>query len=351
MEDKSNQVGKNACRLLDESRVMSGACNPVVTRLAGDGSQREFYRLRFGDDRCFIAIVPVVEQQEGIAEAFSSWHIGRHLFAKGVPVPKYFAFDRKTGLILSEDLGDMSLYEHVTRGDQSKEELSIVYNQVIDELVRMQVGGAEGFQTAWCWQTPRYDRMLMLERESGYFLQSLCHDYFGLGTDADNLRLEFNDIAGRAAEAPNAYFLHRDFQSRNIMLKEGRVRIIDFQGGRLGPLGYDLASIVCDPYVNLPEPEQEQLIEAYIQVLNTYFAYDAARFRREFIFLALQRNLQVLGAFAFLSKQRGKKFFGPFIKPALLSLQSLLAKPLLQKYSALKQLTDTCLEKAQHYDS
>jgi aminoglycoside/choline kinase family phosphotransferase len=135
------------------------------------------------------------------------------------------------------------------------------------------------------------------------------------------------------------------------MLKEGRIRIIDFQGGRLGPLGYDLASVVCDPYVNLPGTVQEHLIDAYIRVLNTYLTYDAARFRREFLFLSLQRNLQVLGAFAFLSKQRGKKFFGPYIKPALLSLQSLLAKPMLQKYSTLKQLTDTCLEKAQHYDS
>jgi hypothetical protein len=173
MEDKSNQVGQNASRLLDESRVMSGASDPAVSRLAGDGSQRAFHRIRFGDGQCFIAITPSEEQQKGVAEALSSWHIGRHLFGKGVPVPEYFAFDRKTGLILCEDLGDMSLYEHVTGDDQSEKEILIVYTQVIDELVRMQVDGAEGFQTSWCWQTPLYDRRLMLERESDYFLHSL----------------------------------------------------------------------------------------------------------------------------------------------------------------------------------
>lgn len=350
MEEKRNQLVHSACQLLSGSMPNIGMSAPVIDLLAGDGSQRAFYRLRFENDVSVVAIVPSDNQQQGMAEALSSWNIGNHLHGKGIPVPEYLAFDEKTGLVLSEDLGDVRLYEYVTENRQSEEDLSAIYTLIIQELVRMQLRGHDGFQTSWCWQTPCYDRQLMLERESGYFLQSLCNDYFGLASEYNPLRLEFEDIAGRAAAAPSVFFLHRDFQSRNIMLQEGKIRIIDFQGGRLGPLGYDLASLVLDPYVGMPQSLQEQLVEKYIRVLNEYIAYDAARFRREFTYLSLQRNLQILGAFAFLSKQRGKEFFRPFIKPALLSLQSLLAKPLLQKYSSLKQLTVKCLEKAQQYD-
>jgi len=350
MEEKRNKLVQNACQLLGKSMLKDGAGDPAIDLLAGDGSQRAFYRLRYKDNLCVIAIVPSEKQQQGMAEALSSWNICRHLFGKGIPVPEYFAFDRKSGLILAEDLGDMRLYEYIRGARQSAEDITAIYTLIIKVLVRMQVRGHEGFQTSWCWQTPYYDRQLMLERESGYFLQSLCIDYFGLAPEYNSLCPEFENIADRAATAPSVFFLHRDFQSRNIMLKDGKIRIIDFQGGRQGPLGYDLASLVLDPYAGLPHSLQERLVEEYIRVLNTYIPYDADRFRREFTYLSLQRNLQILGAFAFLSKQRGKEFFRPFIKPALLSLQSLLAKPLLQKYSALKQLTDKCLEKAQPYE-
>ncbi|MDW7771732.1 MAG: phosphotransferase [Desulfobulbaceae bacterium] len=350
MKAKRNRVVLNACRLLADKRLLNGSCDPSIELLAGDGSQRTFYRLSFADGLRVVAIAPAGSRQQGLAEAHASWNIGRHLFGRGVPVPGHFAFDRETGLILAEDLGDLRLHEYALKTHPGTKKLAAVYTRVIQALVRMQVRGAEGFQASWCWQTPAYDRQLMLERESGYFAAALCRGLLGLDPGSSVLQDEFEDIAAKAAEAPAHFFLHRDFQSRNIMLQEGRVRIIDFQGGRFGPLGYDLASLVLDPYVGLPQALQEQLIEEYLRVLNSHISYDAAVFRREYAYLSLQRNMQVLGAFAFLSTERGKIFFRPYIRLALLSLQSLLAKPLLQKYSALKQLTESCLEKAQQHD-
>jgi hypothetical protein len=337
-------VAEKACRLLQ--RNPAGLAG--LARLAGDGSSRGFYRLRFSGGEKLVAIVPGGEQ--ALAEARSAWHIGRHLFSRSVPVPEYFAFDRESGLIISEDLGDVRLHGHVLSGAMDSGEIRATYVRVIRELVRMQLQGSRGFRGSWCWQTPFYDRELMLARESGYFLDSLCRELLHVDVPGRELAAEFEDIADCAAAAPAIFFLHRDFQSRNIMLKEGRIRIIDFQGGRLGPLAYDLASLLLDPYVGLPNQVREELAHEYILELNRHLNYDAGQFRREYTYLSLQRNLQMLGAFAFLSGRRGKVFFRPYIRPALLSLQSLLAKPLLRKYSALTKLTDTCLELAAEND-
>lgn len=347
MEEKKTRVIENTCHLLGKSLAGDNA-RPEVRLLAGDGSRRMFYRLRFGD-RAVIAIVPSGSDAQAMAEARSAWHIGRHLHGMGIPVPEYFAFDGRTGLIVAEDLGDMRLHEYAAGISGADDKLLQIYTRIIHVLVPMQVLGHRGFQASWCWQTSRYDRELMLERESGYFLEALCRDFFNLDAGSSVLQAEFADIAGRAAAAPARFFLHRDFQSRNIMLKDDRIRIIDFQGGRLGPLGYDLASLLLDPYVGLAPALQDRLVGEYVRVLNSHIPYDRDRFLHEYTLLSLQRNMQILGAFAYLSKRQGKDFFRPFIRPALLSLQCLLAKPLLHKYAALKQLADTCLQQAPRY--
>jgi aminoglycoside/choline kinase family phosphotransferase len=250
-------------------------------------------------------------------------------------------------MLLFEDLGDLRLHDFVRQNKPGPAERRRLYLEVIRELVGMQLRGADNFDTRWCWQTPRYDMQVMLERESGYFQQAFCRDLLGIDPESRELQEECIDIASRAAAAPATFFLHRDLQSRNLMLKGGRVRIIDFQGGRLGPLAYDLASTLIDPYVNLSTEFREQLIDAYIAELNRWLPYDADRFRQEYFYLALQRNLQVLGAFAFLGGQCGKTFFLPYIRPALASLQALLAKSGPRPYHALSGLLARCTEKVQ----
>jgi aminoglycoside/choline kinase family phosphotransferase len=206
----------------------------------------------------------------------------------------------------------------------------------------MQVRAAEGFDPAWCWDTPRYDRQLMRERESGYFLRACCTDLLRLDFDREAVEAECARLADEAAQAPAHFFLHRDFQCRNIMLTGHEVRFIDFQGGRLGPLAYDLASLLLDPYVALPQTLQEHLLAVYLDALQEEIPYNPEQFLREYVFLALQRNLQILGAFAFLSQVRQKSFFAQFLRPALGSLCALLAKPEAAGYAALYHLTGQC---------
>ncbi len=117
------------------------------------------------------------------------------------------------------------------------------------------------------------------------------------------------------------FFLHRDFQSRNLMVHQNRLWVIDFQGARLGPLQYDLAALLLDPYVNLPFATQEILLTEYLGLLQEHLPLDPVVWRQRYDYVALCRNLQILGAYGFLSHQKGKTFFQQFIPVACRSLE------------------------------
>ncbi|MDD2465070.1 MAG: phosphotransferase [Desulfobulbus sp.] len=313
--------------------------------LVPDGSSRRFYRLQAAEPP-LIAILPPENDVRGQDEARAFDRIGRHLQCCGSPTPAILAFDETSGLALCEDLGEHRLYEQVqTLGINAALPL---YEQAVQGLARMQVRGAQGFDSSWCWDTPVYDRELMLERESRYFLRACCTDLLALDFDREEVEAECRQLAEMAAQAPAQFFLHRDFQSRNIMVCRNAVRFIDFQGGRLGPLAYDLASLLLDPYTQLDVSVQDHLLTIYLQALNQEMAYDSEQFQQEYLLLALQRNLQILGAFAFLSQVKQKPFFAQFLAPALDSLRGLLAKPEAAGYAALNHLCQLCRQKLEH---
>ena len=320
----------------------------ILTPLAGDGSSRVFFNIKTGNNASFCGVLPDNENaKKGRAEAHAAFNIGSHLKKRGIPVPAIHAFDPENGFILFEDLGETLLYDELERkkkenGVRIWEQIKETYKESIEILLYMQISGSVHFDRKWCWDTQRYDKKLMLERESGYFMQAFCQDMLGIKNFSTELTDEFKKLAGYAARQPAVYFLHRDFQSRNLMVVDGEIRIIDFQGGRLGPLGYDLASLLIDPYAQIPQEVQEELLEHYLEHLCTYGLDDLA-FLKGYKSLALQRNLQILGAFAFLSRQRQKVFFKQFILPTTLSLQHLLIGSERNNYPHLLKLTEKIL--------
>lgn len=308
-----------------------------------DGSLRRFCRVIRRDGSRRVAIAPPAGDDAGLQEAIAGWEIGRHLFACGAPVPEMFAFDQQTGLLICEDLGDVRLHDLVKEHGCDAVQVKKLYQQTVRELARMQVHGRESFDSSWCWDTPQYDRTLMLERESGYFLQALCCDLLQLSVARKEIEREFALLADRAAQADAGFFLHRDFQSRNIMVQGGRVRFIDYQAGRLGPAGYDLASLLIDPYAALALEMQRELFGLYLDEFVRLTGYDRQRFEREYLALAMQRNLQILGAFAFLSHKRGKIFFRQYLKPSLCSMQILLGQTAAGEFVQLKRIMTQCM--------
>jgi len=307
--------------------------------LAGDGSDRRFFRL-LGSPTVILLHHP---QPPGLKlnENDSYFHLGRHLRRQGVPVPEIYEYCREEGWMLLEDLGDTHLAAATPR-ERGGEQLEYWYPQALEILVNLQVRGKEGFDPAWCFDTAMMHRPFLWERECGYFVRAFLQGYAGLKLEMNNLAPDFERLLTRALTPTPNFFLHRDFHSRNLRIKEGRIRVIDFQGGRLGPLGYDLAALLIDPYMNLVPLWQEELLAAYLDLLEERLpALDRQAFSEQYWHLALCRNLQILGAFGYLTRVRGKAGFSRYIPPALVGLRRRLAErpgefPLLEQ--AIAQL-------------
>jgi aminoglycoside/choline kinase family phosphotransferase len=310
-------------RNLQEAASKLGATLDLAQILAGDGSDRKFFRL-FGSPT--IILLSHLDPPGGeVNENDSYFRIGRHLRSRGTPVPEIYDYNREEGWMLLEDLGDISL-ETALKGRGSDDLRRYWYQQALKVLVAMQVKGADGFDPAWCFDTPGVDRAFLLERECRYFVQAFLNRYLGLATTFEDLAPDFGRLLAGALPHNAAYFLHRDFQSRNLLIKDGRLRVIDFQGGRLGPLGYDLAALLIDPYMALEARWERELFDHYLELLKEQAAVDPPEFREAYYHLALCRNLQVLGAFGFLTRVKGKDFFARHIPAAVQGLRRRLAE-------------------------
>jgi aminoglycoside/choline kinase family phosphotransferase len=293
----------------------------VFRPVAGDGSKRMFWRI--GDPKSgfsYIAMENAPTDDFSKRENAAYLNIGRHLRQKGLPLPEIYRFDLETGWFILEDFGEVSLQIACQR---ERERLPF-YLPVVEILFQQQTRGSEGFNTAWTCQTETYDRHVMRRYEVEYFREAFLGTYHGLSKDPPGLESSFNHLIEEASQAEAGFFLHRDFQSRNIMITGKNIGILDWQGGRLGPLAYDLASLLIDPYTRLPVREKEELYNVYRQLLSRKQPQQLACFERSFPYLAIQRNLQILGAFSFLSRVRGKTYFEQYIPGALESLRNLL---------------------------
>ena len=310
------------------------------SELSGDGSDRRWYRLTVGN-RSLVMADHGIRQSKATQEVDAFVAIGKHLKSSGVPVPEIFSYDTFSGLVFMEDVGNQSLQDTVRKTNDSQNAINDLYRAVIRQLVNMSVSGAAGFKTDWTWQTAVYDRELILERECRYFIDAFLQNYLGLSIDFDTLAEDFNLLASLAEEYGTRGFMHRDMQSRNIMVKNGNFYFIDFQGGRIGPLEYDLASLLIDPYVNLPETARSHLLDECVQYLSSLRDIDPDRFRAGFRYCCLTRNLQILGAFGFLSRVKGKTYFETYIPAAVKTLMNILSDKRGEEFPELKRTVDS----------
>ena len=314
--------------------------------LAGDGSDRLWYRLKSGPSSLILADHGIrTDTRTAEVDAFVA--IGRHLRAAGIDVPQIYLSDRFAGLVYLEDIGDEHLQETVRRTSRS-EELVARYRPIIRQLVKMAFTGAENFDPAWAYQTPSYSRELILEKECRYFVEAFLKTYLGRSVSFADLAGEFARLADRALAFGVNGFMHRDFQSRNIMIRNGTGVIIDFQGGRLGPIQYDLASLLIDPYVDLPQIVQDQLLAYCLQQIEVTRPVDPHRFRKGYHYCCLTRNLQILGAFGHLSKVKGKTQFEAYIPTAVRGLHQRLNRDGENEFPQLNAITSEVVDGFRH---
>ena len=314
------------------------ADNIELHSIPSDGSQRLFWRIFLDQhDISFIGMENPPRDDYSKRENLAYLMIGRNLFDKGLPVPEIHRVDLGKGRFILEDFGGTNL-QTAASAPETRDSL---YKDVVEVLFQLQTLGVEEFDTAWCCQTKRYDQFVMRRHETDYFRDAFLHKYLGLKKNWPELKEPFRHLSEKASDVDSDFFLHRDFQSRNIMVtKNNKIGIIDWQGGRLGPLAYDLASLLIDPYTGLSHKQREHLYQYYLLFLKDHDSRWIAQFEKFYPYLAIQRNLQILGAFSFLSKVMQKEYFEAHIPAALRSLRDLLHQVNDKKLSSLKGLID-----------
>jgi aminoglycoside/choline kinase family phosphotransferase/dTDP-glucose pyrophosphorylase len=288
--------------------------------LKGDGSDRRWLRLKMGA-ASMIVVDHGIREGPRVDAADAFVNIGRHLSDRGIPVPQIYDGDTFSGYVFLEDLGNLDLQTLVQHTDNF-EKIIRLYQTVIHLLTDFSMFGAEQFDVSWAYQTLRYSKELILENECRYFVEAFLNTYLELEITYDDFKKEFEYVAENALQHALDGLMHRDFQSRNIMVKDDEFYFIDFQGSRLGPIQYDLASLLIDPYVQLPPDIQAQLLQYGVEKLKTDINLNTDNFRRCYRYCRLTRNLQILGAFGYLSRVKAKSQFEQYIPPAGVTLKN-----------------------------
>jgi len=318
----------------------------VFEPLRGDGSRRLFWRITcLESEQSFIAMSNPPVDSYARKENLAYIRIGNHLKSKSIPVPQIYVFKPENGWVIMEDMGRTRLQDALAAGQDPIP----IYSHVIELLLHLQLKGAEGFDVRWCCQTPYYDSAVMRKYESDYFTGAFLGLYMGLNKERPELETSFEHIAEMASRSDSRFFLFRDFQSRNILLDSNQIGFVDWQGGRLGPLGYDLASLLIDPYTALSSGTQDEIFHMYFNQLKQHDSKLAGELKRDYPYLALQRNLQILGAFAHLSKVQDKGYFEAYIPSAMNTLTGRLQQIRDPELSPLKALMVSLIER--NFDS
>ncbi len=320
-------------RLWVSAKALGNCAKHVdIHALCGDGSDRSWFRATPDSNtplRSGAAPTSAVVCDHGIclpgtdrrAQVDAFVAIGKHLYQNGIRVPRILAHDALSGVVAVQDLGNRHLADVVAQQMPDLSQITGMYEKVIDQLILFSRKGAHGFDRSWTCQTPYYSRSLILENECRYFVNRFVQGYLGKQIDFDALADDFHFIADQALTGGENGLMHRDCQSKNIMIKNGEPFFIDFQSARIGPLQYDLASLLLDPYVALPEHVQKNLLTYAMNRLNLISPDRRQQFELNFDYCSLTRNLQILGAFAYLSRVKGKLWFEAYIPTALASLK------------------------------
>ena len=290
---------------------------PLQGELGGSG--RKIIRLA-NDKSSAIGILYGVREENAAFLAFSK-HFRRH----GLPVPEIYAEDLDHGAYLEEDLGDTTLFEFLSRnrtGEYIAPQVVETYRQVVATLPRFQVDASRDLDYSVCYPICSFDRQSIawdLNYFKYYFLRLA-----GIPFSERALEDDFNRLTDFLLTAPRDYFLYRDFQSRNVMLRNGQPFFVDYQGGRKGALQYDIASLLYDAKADLPPDLRQQLLDHYLDSLARYIPLDCEAFLRHFYPYVYVRIMQALGAYGYRGFFERRAHFLQSVPYALKNIRWLL---------------------------
>lgn len=311
-----------------------------IVELTGSGSNRRYYRIE-GSGGTFIGVVG-----ESIDENKAFIKLANRFADRNLPVPRVVAVSPDRSAYIQDYLGDTLLFDAIengrTTGCFSQQEQRLL-TMTIRSLADIQYRGAEGLDFNVCYPLPEFCRRTVM-----WDLNYFKYNFLKLANIAFNesrLEDDFDRLADYLLEEKFDTFMYRDFQSRNVMIKDGHPWFIDFQGGRKGPAHYDVASFLWQAKANIPAELRERLIDEYLDAASVYADIDRDKFRQRLQHVVLFRLMQVLGAYGFRGLFEKKLHFLESIPPALVKIRELLATNDFSQYPTLVELLHKLADK------
>lgn len=316
-----------------------------IVEMPSSGSNRRYFRISDADGCSLIGVIGTCREEN---KAFL--YMSDHFKSKGLPVPKTMAHTDDFMAYIQEDLGDTLLFNAIEKGRLTtvfSDEEKTLLSKTIRKLPDLQFAGADGMDFSVCYPSPEFNaRSIMWDLN--YFKYCFLKAT-GLEFLEEKLEDDFQRLTDVLLRSSSATFMYRDFQSRNVMIKDGEPWFIDFQGGRKGPVFYDVASFLWQAKANLPDSLRQDLLKEYISALRKYTPVDEDYFYSQLRHFVLFRTLQVLGAYGFRGYFEKKPHFIQSVPFAIANLRTLLADPfpeypylssMLKELVGLKQFTD-----------
>jgi len=290
---------------------------PLQGELGGSG--RQIIRLVSAHNKAIGILYNVREENTAFLE------FSRHFFRHGLPVPEIYSDDLNAGAYIEQDLGDATLFEYLSKhraGPTISPDVVDAYRKVVETLPKFQIEAGRDLNYGVCYPRGSFDRQSIvwdLNYFKYYFLRLA-----GIAFNEQSLEDDFERLTEFLLSADRDYFLYRDFQSRNIMLLEGKPYFLDYQGGRKGALQYDLASLLFDAKADLPPELRQQLLDHYLESVTDYADIDRETFLKHYYAYVYVRILQALGAYGFRGFYERRPHFLQSVPFALKNLRWLL---------------------------
>ncbi|MEO8665909.1 MAG: phosphotransferase [Ignavibacteria bacterium] len=288
-----------------------------IKELKPDASDRKIYRLT-SDQKTYIGIYNDNPKENlafiGFTESF---------LKSGLNVPEIISVSNDNLFYIVEDLGDLTLYKLMKSG--SKDDLQSYFKKSLSDLLKFQIVAKDEIDYSLCYQTEEFNSEVVrsdLEKFNNYFPKIYSAGKF----NDDNVEEIVNKFSGILSKVDCNFFLYRDFQPRNIMIKKGDLYYIDYQSGRKGPLHYDAASFLYSGSIDLEDDERESLLTHYLNLLHNYLSYDEKEFRHYFYYFVFLRLLQAIGSYCYQHETKNDNEILRKVAKALNNLKSLQDK-------------------------
>lgn len=298
-------------------------CTPQsVVPLGASASNRRYFRMESPKGVCVGAIGTDPMENKAFAA------VSAQLYAKGISVPRVFAVSDDGMAYIQDDLGNEVLFDRLSKarkegGDMT--EVDELLCRTMALLPKIQFEGAEGFDFSVCYPQPSFDRRMVMF-DLNYFKYCFLKAS-GLEFNEMMLQDDFEAFADELLKDDMDTFMYRDFNARNVMVRDGKPCFIDFQGGRRGPVYYDVASFVWHARAAYTDAQREMMLDSYLEALKSYVDIPRAEFDTRLRLFVLFRLLQVLGAYGFRGWTEHKAAFVTSIPAAIAGLRDIVEKP------------------------